>query len=95
MENDMEQILLKTAEQVPNLAVLTLIVWIFLRHIKEQSGSFHSIMTEIHDQAMTARERSREVIEKNTAAVAANSEVMRETTVAYRELVSKCRANKE
>ncbi len=58
----MDTILTKAAEQVPNLAVLSFIVWMFLKHLKTQS-----------DSLAEAARHSRSVIEENTKAAAANT----------------------
>jgi hypothetical protein len=58
----MEEILLEAAKQVPNLVVLALIVWRFLRTIAEQGSRFEAAATRFAEVA----ERSAEVIGANT-----------------------------
>jgi hypothetical protein len=59
-------VLLEAAKQVPNLAVLAVIVWRFLRTIAEQSRRFEA-----------AAVRFAEVAERSAEQIGANTEILR------------------
>lgn len=64
-------------KQTPSLTVLVIVVWLFLRHLKERDAAIAEVFRQINDANHEARQESRaiiarnsEVIEKNTAAIA-------------------------
>lgn len=76
----MEQLLTKAAEQVPNLAVLSFIVWMFLKHLKA-----------VNSDSVEAAKHSRQVIEENTKAAAANTSAINGMSSAINELTKQAK----
>lgn len=74
--NDLNQFIPEALKQVPSLAVLAFIVFVFLKHLK----SYNQMIREINKENIEAREQSRVVIEENTKAVAKNTEVLHQIT---------------
>lgn len=79
----METLFEKAIEQVPNLAVLSLIVWLFLKHLREQnaeSASRHAeqaaALVSLNKENLEASRHARQVIEENTRAAAANTNAL-------------------
>lgn len=62
----MEEILKETAKQVPALVVLVIQSWMHLKAQSESRREFISMIREIHDENVAARELTREVIKENT-----------------------------
>ena len=59
-----EQFITKLAEQVPNLAVLCFLAWLFLRAMEKRD----LFIKNLHDEHLDAREQSRTAIRQNTSA---------------------------
>ena len=76
----METIFTKAAEQVPNLAVLSFIVGMFLKHLRDQtleavarSSMQAEVLDNLHKENLEARRHSEHVLEANTKAAATNT----------------------
>lgn len=79
----------KIASQVPSLAVLCYLVYIFLKHLKGRD----ELIKEINKENVEARLHSSRVIEENTRAAGMNTATMNEMTSALRELSRKTQSN--
>lgn len=87
----MENILTKAAEQAPSLVVLCGVVWLFLKHLR----GYNVLLRDMNNENSEARQHSRDVIEKNTAAVGQNTEVMHTAVKLFqdwRETAGSCAA---
>jgi hypothetical protein len=62
----MDKIIEKTLEQSPMVGLLVLVVWMFLKHLRDQATEQRALFDQIHSENMEARRHSQEVIEKNT-----------------------------
>jgi hypothetical protein len=62
----METILTETAKQVPNLAILGFIVWIFLSHLAKRDKDFNDNVKFIHDEHIANRNAAQVIIKENT-----------------------------
>lgn len=58
----MESFLSEVAKQVPSLAVLCFVVWVFIRHLDKRSEA----LSKMHEEHLYAREESRLAIKENT-----------------------------
>lgn len=65
----MENFLSEVAKQVPSLAVLCFVVWIFIKHLDKRSET----LMEMHKEHLYAREQAKEAIKENTAVLRENS----------------------
>lgn len=65
-------VLLESAKQVPALAVLCFVVWMFLGKL----SMFVEAFRELHKEHIDAREQSREAIRDNTKAMHENTNVV-------------------
>lgn len=64
----MEELLKESAKQVPNLAVLGFIVWIFVKHLDRRGQLFSESQAEMHKDHMASREEMIKVIAENAEA---------------------------
>ena len=92
----MESIFIKAAEQVPNLAVLSLIVYLFLKFLKDQNAKNDArtaeqaaILANLNRQNFEESLLARSVIAENTRAATANTNALREMSSAMKELTLK------
>lgn len=85
----MENTLIEAAKQVPSLVVLSVIVWMFIQHIKESGKEWRNTVIDIHRENLEARNASRETIKENTVAGMQNTKAVAELTAAVGELVRK------
>ena len=56
--------------QVPGLAVAVVMLWFFLRYQTSRDVGFREIIGEMHRDNLGARDRSDEIISRNTAMMA-------------------------
>ncbi len=82
----METVITEVAKQVPALAVLSFIVWAFLKHLSEQRAEFIAVVRDIQRENLEARSLSRDAIRENTIET-------RHTTEALNLLSNAVRAN--
>ena len=82
----MNDILEHALNQVPSLVVLVLVVWIFLKHLKERDAAYYAEMAKINSEGLEARLETRKVIEHNTAVIEKNTETRGELLQAIREM---------
>lgn len=85
----MENTLLEAAKQVPSLAVLSVIVWLFIRHIESASASWRATVMDIHRENIEARSAQRETVKENTATAKENTDAMADLTIAVQALTRK------
>ena len=76
----MEAILIETAKQVPNLAILGFIVWIFLSHLAKRDKDFNDNVKFIHDEHIANRNAAQVIIKENTDSNRAVVKAMAEFT---------------
>ncbi len=65
----MEELLKESAKQVPNLAVLGFIVWIFVKHLDKRGQLFSDTTREMHGDHMAAREEMSKALSDNADAL--------------------------
>lgn len=82
----MEELLKSWGARVPELGVLVVVVWMFLKFMKEMRTEFSEAMKQLHSDHMTARDTTHEVIERNTEALLSNSKAL----AIIEESISKC-----
>ncbi len=58
----MENLIVKIAEQVPNLGILGLIVYFFLSHLAKRD----EVLRDFHREHIDERQKTREVVKENT-----------------------------
>ena len=80
---------LEVLKQAPPLAVLVLVVYIFLRHLKDRDEQFAETVREINIENHTARTESRRVIENNSLVIEKSIETRGELMQVIRELREK------
>lgn len=78
----MDALLLKTAEQVPALTVMALIVWFFLRFCTRTSLDRDVLIREMHSEHIRAREESREVLRESAINIRENTKALLSLTLA-------------
>lgn len=78
----MNDLVIKALTEVPGLAVMAFIVWIFLKSM----GKRDEIISEISKDNIEARTHSRLVIEKNSAVVAENTVAMNQMTGTFKDV---------
>lgn len=61
-----------------SLTVLVVVVFIFLKHIKEEANRTREMQKEQMLEHLNARKESRDSIEKNTVAMTQNTEAVHE-----------------
>ncbi len=83
----MENIALKAAEQVPNLAVLTVIVFLFLKSLREHNEASAqrqveqaAVLAELNVQSRALNETNQKVIEANTVAATRNTVALQDNS---------------
>lgn len=81
--------LLELGKQVPALAVLVVVVWVFVRHIEKTQEHNRDTWREMQSENINARAESREVIRENTISAKQNTQAVNELTNAVRLLESK------
>ncbi len=64
----MEALIAKIAEQIPSLAGLGILVWIFLQHISQEAEKSRGERKEERAERAIERSDLREVVKANTAA---------------------------
>lgn len=82
----MEQTLIEAAKQVPSLAVLSVIVWLFIRHIEAAGKAWRDTVIDIHRENLEARTASRDTIKENTLAGIQNTKAIADLTNVVGEL---------
>ena len=70
----MEKLLTEIGGQAPSLAVLVVVVWMFLKFMKEMRKEFFETMANLNQEHINARKITHEIIERNTLALLANVE---------------------
>ena len=99
----LEDTLLKSLEHAPSLVAILLIVFAFLKFLKElllshahRTDEFVEVVRTLHRESEQGRVHSQEVIEKNTAEIARvaesqarNTEAMREMTEVFRQFLKR------
>lgn len=58
----MENLIVKIAEQVPNLGILGVIVYLFLVHITRRDD----VIRDLHKEHIDERQKTRDVVQENT-----------------------------
>lgn len=58
----MENLFAKIAEQVPNLGILGVIVYLFLVHISRRD----EVIRDLHKEHIDERQKTRDVVQENT-----------------------------
>jgi hypothetical protein len=58
----MENLVVKIAEQVPNLGILGLIVYFFLSHLARRD----EVLRDLHKEHIDERQKTRDVVKENT-----------------------------
>lgn len=58
----MENFVAKIAEQVPNLGILGVIVYLFLVHISRRDD----VIRDLHKEHIDERQKTRDVVQENT-----------------------------
>lgn len=58
----MENLVIKIAEQVPNLGILGFIVYLFLSHLAKRDET----IKELHREHVDERQKTRDVVQENT-----------------------------
>ena len=58
----MENLFAKIAEQVPNLGILGVIVYLFLVHISRRDD----VIRDLHKEHIDERQKTRDVVQENT-----------------------------
>lgn len=58
----MENLIVKIAEQVPNLGILGVIVYLFLVHITRRD----EVIRDLHKEHIDERQKTRDVVQENT-----------------------------
>ncbi len=83
----MESLALKAAEQVPNLAVLSFIVWLFLKSLREHNESSAqrqleqaAVLTDLNFQSRQLNQQNQKVIEANTIAATRNTMALQDNS---------------
>lgn len=62
----MENLIIELAKQVPNLGILGVIVWVFLRHLETRDKAYRDVMQELHEEHIEERILSRQSREEMT-----------------------------
>ncbi len=91
----MEALLTKAAEQVPNLAVLSFIVWMFLKHLTTQNKEAADravdqakLLANLNLEAHEINKSAQEVIRANTIAAMTNTAALNETSLKLLNLIT-------
>lgn len=95
---------IEVAKQVPALAVLCLLCWLFLKQLSESRNAsskelaesrkaFIDTIKEMNAENLKAREESREVIRENTSAAKENNLALQQLTLAVGALEQETRNN--
>ncbi len=91
----METLLTKAAEQVPNLAVLSFIVWMFLKHLASQNKDNAEraveqakVLANLNLEAHAVSRAAQEVIKANTIAATTNTAALNETSLKLVNLIN-------
>jgi len=66
---NMEQIAIRLVEQSPAVGATVFLVILFLRHIRTEREQQNIFFRQIHEDNLTAREQTRDAIEKNSATI--------------------------
>ena len=77
----MEKLLEKIAEQVPNLAMLGFIVYMFLKHLAIRDNDFNSAMKALHEDHIASGAISQQIIKENTDSNRAVVKAVAELTI--------------
>lgn len=78
-------------KQVPGLAVLGFVVWIFLKHLKERDDAFSEVFRQINETNLEARIESHETIQRCTVVLEKNIETRAELVSALHEVKAELR----
>ena len=62
----MEQLITELAKQVPNLGMLGVIVWVFLRHLEARDKENRELLRDLHEEHIEERVLSRKSREEMT-----------------------------
>lgn len=81
----MDALLEKMLTNGSPLVVLVVIVYVFLKHIKENNAEMRELLKQFHGEHILARKETTDAVEKNTSA-------MMENTMAVRALAESVRA---
>ena len=73
-------------KSAPPLAVLVIVVWIFLRHLKDRDEQFAAVVRQINAENTQARTETNRVIQINSEVVSKNNETRGEMMEVIREL---------
>lgn len=80
--------LIESAKQVPALAVLAVLTWKFLSHLKEREAKYAETLLgigeECHEHAKDLTDRYMTAIERNSDALKTNTEMLGEVKEALR-----------
>jgi hypothetical protein len=77
----MEQILIKTLEQSPMLALMLALVWIFLQHMKGMQESHSKRTDEFISAVKEMKDGDRSIIKENTEAGKQNTDTLSKLTI--------------
>lgn len=78
-------IIIEIGKQVPALALMVFVIWIFMKYL----GTRDNMMRSLFEEHVDERHESRKVIEDNTKALRENAETRGSVTEALRRLHEK------
>lgn len=75
----MENLITELAKQVPNLGILGVIVWVFLKHLETRDKENRDMNKELHKEHIEERVLSRRSREEMTQVLSELKDTIRET----------------
>ena len=82
----MEEHLIEILKSSPPLLVLVVVVWIFLKHLKDRDEQFAAVVRQINAENIQARTETNRVIQINSEVVSKNNETRGQMMEVIREL---------
>jgi len=77
----------KILYELPAVAAVIAVVYLFIKHIETQSRSNQEFFRELHAEHITARQESQRIIQENTEAVKDGIQATTRSTSAVQDLI--------